>query len=104
MDVAWCLARDFNVVRIAEERKGASAGRVTREMREFDDFISNMGLNDLPLIDKKFSWHRSDGKAIGRIDRFLISNDWLDKWPDISQWGLSRTVCDHCSVLLKTVV
>lgn len=53
-NVAWCLAGDFNSVRNSDERKGVSSQQVTREMKEFDDFIENMGLNDLPLVGQKY--------------------------------------------------
>lgn len=59
--VAWCLVGDFNSVRFVEERKGVSSQQFTREMKDFDNFIGNMGLNDLPFIGKKFTWHRSNG-------------------------------------------
>lgn len=104
MNVPWCLAGDFNSVKIMEERKGMLPQQTTREIREFDDFISNMGHNDLPLIGRKFTWHGSDGKAVKRIDRFLISDEWWTQWPGLTEWGLSRSMSDHRAFLLKTVL
>lgn len=40
-------------------------------------------------------------KALSRLDRFLISKDWLNSWSNLSQWGLQRSVFDHCAVVLK---
>ncbi|GKV27391.1 hypothetical protein SLEP1_g36564 [Rubroshorea leprosula] len=95
----WCLAGDFNVVRKVEERAGSR--EITREMREFDDFILNTGLIDLPLAGRKYTWYNSNGQYMSRIDRFLMSEEWILNWSDVKQWGLSRSVSDHCPILLK---
>lgn len=71
----WCLAGDFNAVRYAEERRG-SAGVLSshrREMHDFNVFIANMDLVDIPLAGRKFTWRRANDQAQSRIDRFLVS-------------------------------
>ncbi|GKV32867.1 hypothetical protein SLEP1_g41432 [Rubroshorea leprosula] len=95
----WCLARDYNAVRSVEERAGCTV--TTNEMREFDAFIHNMGLIDLLLVGRKYTWYNSNGKYMSRIDRFLLSEEWTTKWSDVKQWGLRRSVSDHCPILLK---
>ncbi|GKU93948.1 hypothetical protein SLEP1_g7497 [Rubroshorea leprosula] len=95
----WCLAGDFNAVRGIEERAGETG--VNREMQEFDNFISNSALIDLPLLGRKYTWYNSNGQYMSRIDRFLLSEDWVSKWGDVKQWGLRRSVSDHCPILLK---
>ncbi|GLT79359.1 hypothetical protein SLA2020_508500 [Shorea laevis] len=70
-------------------------------MREFDDFIQNIGLIDLPLVGRKYTWYNSNGQYMSIIDRFLLTEEWILKWSDVKQWGLSRLVSDHCPVLLK---
>ncbi|GKV16062.1 hypothetical protein SLEP1_g26767 [Rubroshorea leprosula] len=72
----WCLMGDFNAVRGIEERAGETG--ISSEMREFDNFIINAALIDLPLLE-----------------------DWVAKWGDVKQWGLRRSVSDHCPILLK---
>lgn len=100
----WCVAGDFNTVRSANERRGASLQIVNREMLEFNSFIDDMGLNDLPLIGRKYTWYISDGRCMSRIDRFLLSDEWISTWHDLSQWGMDRSVSDHCALVLKTSV
>ncbi|GKU90659.1 hypothetical protein SLEP1_g4626 [Rubroshorea leprosula] len=94
-----CIMGDFNTVRKAEERKGSSG--VTRDMREFDSFIQAMNLVDMPLVGRKFIWYQVRGNYMSRIDRFLLSEGWMSKWGEARQWGLRRTVSDHCLILLK---
>lgn len=100
----WCLAGDFNAVRSVSERRGSAVHIATTVMVEFDDFIEDMGLNDLPLVGRKYTWHRMDGSSMSRIDRFLLSDEWLGRWSDLSQWGLARSVPDHCPIILKSTV
>ncbi|GKV53163.1 hypothetical protein SLEP1_g59701 [Rubroshorea leprosula] len=38
---------------------------------------------------------------MSRIDRFLLSEDWITEWSDVKQRGLRRSVSDHCPILLK---
>lgn len=38
---------------------------------------------------------------MSRIDRFLISHDWLTCWPDSTQLVLDREFSDHCPLLLR---
>ncbi|GKU94766.1 hypothetical protein SLEP1_g8212 [Rubroshorea leprosula] len=94
-----CIMGDFNTVRKAEERKGSSG--VTRDMREFDNFIQAMKLVDIPLVGRKFTWYQARGNYMSRIDRFLLSEGWLSKWGEARQWGLRRSMSDHCPILLK---
>nr|UBX54618.1 Retrovirus-related Pol polyprotein LINE-1 [Lupinus angustifolius] len=63
-----------------------------------------MELFDLPLFGKKFTWYLSNGKAMSRIDRFLVNDGWLTKWGTLVQQGLPRTFSDHCLILLKNDV
>ncbi|GKV09172.1 hypothetical protein SLEP1_g20714 [Rubroshorea leprosula] len=93
----WCLGGDFNTVRSSRERAGCNG--MSREMKDFDSFITESGLVDLPMAGRKYTWYNANGMS--RIDRFLVSEDWLLRWCDVKQWGLERTVSDHCLVLLK---
>lgn len=45
--------------------------------------------------------YKADGSTMSRLDRFLLSEEWLNEWPELSQWGLKRSVSDHCAVILK---
>ncbi|XP_020211058.1 uncharacterized protein LOC109795906 [Cajanus cajan] len=70
-------------------------------MKCFDEFITKAELVDLPLVGRKYTWYRTDGKCMSRLDKFLVSNAWLSHWPHTTQCGLSIGLSDHFAILLK---
>ncbi|XP_057458406.1 uncharacterized protein LOC130749124 [Lotus japonicus] len=102
-ELAWCVAGDFNAVRDEEERRGVVGVSTSQriEMQEFNAFIADMDLVDLPLAGRKFTWRRPNNQASSRIDRFLVSEEWCVRWPNCSQLALHRDVSDHCPLLLR---
>ncbi|GAU50433.1 hypothetical protein TSUD_134890, partial [Trifolium subterraneum] len=55
---------------------------------------------DIPVLGKKFSWFSPDGKAMSRLDRFLLSDGFLTKNGVTGQWIGDRDISDHCPVWL----
>nr|KYP39937.1 hypothetical protein KK1_038745 [Cajanus cajan] len=43
----------------------------------FNNFISKMELEDLPLIGRGFTWYKPNGTTKSSIDRFMVSRDWF---------------------------
>ena len=37
-----------------------------------------------------------------RLDRFLVSEQWLASWPDSCQYVLPRDISDHCPIIMQT--
>jgi hypothetical protein len=77
----WCVVGDFNSVVEPEERRGERSDvSLTSEMRAFHGFIDDLDLIDLPLLGRRFTWFHANGRLMSRIDRMLVSPDWLDRW------------------------
>ena len=97
------FSRRFNSVRKREERRGPrnEVSQNSREIREFNNFLELLEVEDIPLNNRKFTWFRSGGHSKSRIDRVVVSQGWLEKWPNSAQYILKRSVSDHCPVLLK---
>ena len=78
------MGGDFNVVRFPFEHSGSTSFIVA--MREFSNFISEQDLIDIPLQGGSFTWSNTREVASkAKLDRFLFSAEWEDKFPSVSQ-------------------
>ncbi|XP_028056846.1 uncharacterized protein LOC114260849 [Camellia sinensis] len=70
-------------------------------MTDFDGLIDQLSLVDLPMLGRSFTCcNAQDGERWSKIDRFLLDSRWLEEY-SFKQWGLPRSISDHCPVLLK---
>ncbi|XP_068476998.1 uncharacterized protein, partial [Phaseolus vulgaris] len=101
---AWCILGDFNSIIRKKERKSLiSVSNYSREIKGFNDFIEKSELVDIPLVGRKFTWHKPNEMVKSRIDKVLVSKEWLETWPHCQQFVLNRSISDHCVVILKEV-
>ncbi|MCI16893.1 reverse transcriptase, partial [Trifolium medium] len=101
---AWCVIGDFNAVLHREERWGVNDitfHSSSVEMVEFEAFVNHMELEDIPSLGRKFTWFHSNGISMSRIDRAMVSDEWINFWGYPSLWILPRSVSDHCALLLR---
>ena len=96
----WCYVGDFNAVLSDEERVGSSNSSISTT--DFVDFVYSTELVDLPLAGRKFTWHGRRGTpAMSRLDRFLLSPNWLSIYSSINQWCLENcSISDHIAICL----
>jgi len=104
----WSICGDFNAIRSRRERKGASSRSDTSsgyssEIDGFNRFIESNLLLDLPIVGKKYTWFKANGSAKSRLDRSLVSEEWLNIWPMCKQYVQWREVFDHCALVVKTL-
>jgi len=84
--MAWCLCGDFNAVRRDDERKGIRwNSSKKKEIIGFNRFIETNPLVELPRVGKQCTWYKSDGTAKSRLDRILVSEEWLQIWSSFKQ-------------------
>ncbi|RVW46326.1 LINE-1 reverse transcriptase-like [Vitis vinifera] len=96
----WCIGGDFNVV--LSQRERSSQGRISGAMRRFAQVVDDLELLDLPLQGGVFSWSGGrNNQAWARLDRFLVTQCWLDKFCGIVQCRLPRPTSDHFPIMLK---
>ncbi|MCI07963.1 endonuclease/exonuclease/phosphatase family protein, partial [Trifolium medium] len=101
---AWCVIGDFNAVLNREERRGVndtSFQSSPSEMVEFEAFVNSMDLVDLPVLVRKFTWFHPNGRTMSRIDRALVSEEWILSSGHPSLWILPRAVSDHCPLVMR---
>ncbi|KAL0295410.1 UNVERIFIED_CONTAM: hypothetical protein Sradi_6837400 [Sesamum radiatum] len=72
-------------------------------MTEFRNCISGAGLVHLPFSGCAFTWHNcSEGNRSlwKRLDRMLVNEEWLDKWPDSMYTSALPSTSDHSPLIL----
>jgi len=75
---AWCVIGDFNLVRQEERKSMISVTGYSREIKGFKKFIEKFELVDIPLVGRKFTWYKPNGLVKSRIDKVLVSKEWLE--------------------------
>jgi exonuclease III len=95
----WVLAGDFNLTRDASDN--SRGGVDTRLANAFNDSIHKLGLIDIPLLDKLFTWsnHR-DCPTLARLDRFFFNNARSTAFPNSSLVSAPKPTSDHTPILL----
>ncbi|GAU32897.1 hypothetical protein TSUD_393180 [Trifolium subterraneum] len=109
-DVEWVFKESrglsgggaFNSITKVGERIGNNGGSGYRERTEFSQFIDAMELVDLPVLGKKFTWYNSDSTVMSRLDRFLLSEGFIELGGFTNQWVGDRDISDHCPIWLES--
>lgn len=97
----WCIGGDFNVIRFLEYKLGGC--RMTADMQGFSVWINSHGLMDLQLNGALFTWSNHQTTPIMLcLDRFFISTEWADLYPQTIQIALSKPTLDHCPIVLDS--
>ncbi|KAL0302257.1 UNVERIFIED_CONTAM: hypothetical protein Scaly_3037800, partial [Sesamum calycinum] len=102
-NVPWLVGGDFNAVLDMSEVSGAS-GDIRVTVNEFNDCILQTGLLSLPMQGERFAWHNCslDGRSLWkRLDRLLVNDVWMDRWPNLFYTCLTPRTSDHSPLVLK---
>lgn len=98
---AWCIFGDLNVVRSNDNRLNSQVK--VKEMIEFNDFINDTRLVEIPMGGQKFTKVSDDGMKFSKLDWFLLNEDFNTLWGNLSVTVLDRKLSDHCPIVLKDV-
>lgn len=94
------LGGDFNTIRFSNEEKGGC--HVNKAMKDFSDEIRHHELVDLPLGGAKYAWFNKQVEPkINRLDKFLVSTEWLDLFLNYGRRDLSLPTLDQCPISLE---
>ncbi|GJV16573.1 RNA-directed DNA polymerase, eukaryota, reverse transcriptase zinc-binding domain protein [Tanacetum coccineum] len=96
------MTGDFNEVRFKTDRFGSIFH--ARDAEVFNDFISNSGLEEVPLGGCAFTWCHKSASRMSKLDRFFISDNVWNSFPNLSAITLDRYLSDHRPILLRESV
>ncbi|KAL4383180.1 hypothetical protein GQ457_15G018340 [Hibiscus cannabinus] len=86
--LSWCVCGDFNLYLHEEEKLGGPTNLGLMEVLR--NFIQESGLVDLPLKGGAFTWSNMRAPpTLVRLDRFLVSSDFLVTFQYLEQRLLS---------------
>ncbi|KAK4383941.1 hypothetical protein Sango_3106200 [Sesamum angolense] len=66
--------------------------------------MSETGLLSMPMQGERFTWHNRslDGRSLWkRLDRLLVNDVWMDRWPNLFYTCLTPRTSDHSPLVLK---
>ncbi|GJW27970.1 RNA-directed DNA polymerase, eukaryota, reverse transcriptase zinc-binding domain protein [Tanacetum coccineum] len=95
----FILFGDMNIVHHEDERFGSSFSHT--EANQFNFFIDNSGLIDLPIRGHFFTWMNKAGTELSKLDRFLISEEVLEVLHDICITALDPLCSDHTPLVFN---
>jgi len=90
---------DFNLLRKPEDRN--RHGGDIQEMFLFKEALSALGVVELPLQGRKYTWsNKQHPPLLKRLDWFFTSDEWTSLFPETSVSTLSMETSDHMPCLV----
>ncbi|KAF5187181.1 Ribonuclease h domain [Thalictrum thalictroides] len=93
----WAIIGDFNAYRSLDEKKGGLLPQ-SAAMSDFNGFIDSQELVSPHNTGVNFTWSNKQAgsrRILGKLDRILVTNRWLQLFPSWSYKALSRLCSDH---------
>ena len=104
-DIDWLIIGDFNLIRRPEVRN--KEGGDANEIYLFNETISRLGLVELPLVGRHFTWtNKQASPLLERLDSFFTSAAWTIKFPNTTVKSLVMETLDHwpCVIEISTKI
>lgn len=104
-EINWLVVGDFNLIRKPEDRN--RLGSSPREMLLFNNAISTLGLVEIPLHGRKYTWtNKQQPPLLERLDWFFSSQSWTLSYPLTIAHSLIMETSDRwpCVVEMKTSI
>jgi hypothetical protein len=96
---------DFNFIRSVDNRN--KPGADMNDIFLFNSIISHLGLVELPLKGRAFTWsNMQDSPLLQQIDWFFTSCQWSLSFPNTEVLPLAKSTSDHvpCVVKIATAI
>ena len=92
---------DFNIIRRQEEKNNANFN--ARWPFIFNAIIESLSLRELELSGRQYTWaSRRDTPTYEKLDRFLASVPWEQKYPLVTVHAMTRSGSDHTPLIIDS--
>ncbi|XP_060972157.1 uncharacterized protein LOC133038123 [Cannabis sativa] len=101
-NLPWCIMGDLNNLGSQLEKRGGR-NYPDRLIEGFIGALSDCNLIDLPLVGYPYTWEkgRNSGDLIEeRLDKALVTNEWLALYSQPVLYNLEFSMSDHCPIFL----
>ncbi|KAJ0546757.1 putative RNA-directed DNA polymerase [Helianthus annuus] len=95
------MVGDFNEVRAEEDRLYSKFD--ANSAMHFNKFIAEAGLLEYQMNVSRFTFMTENGSSMSKIDRVLVCDVFMNKWPNAKLEALPRHLSDHNPLLLTCV-
>lgn len=103
--IRWLIVGDFNLYRSPTDRN--KPGGDHHEMYLFNEAISALGLVELPLKGRRFTWsNKQPSPLLERLDWFVTSANWTITYPNSFAFSFVMETSDHapCIISISTSI
>jgi len=95
------IGGDFNLIRSTEEKSSDLYNFSL--MNSFNDWIGKFQLIEVKRSGAKFTWtNKQRVPVMVKLDRYLMTSSWEEKFPLCSAWSLPRVGSDHWPIILDS--
>ena len=104
-DSNWMFMGDFNLYRSLTDRN--NPGGNLNDVFIFNEIISNLGLLEIPLKGRKYTWsNMQEDPLLEQLDWCFTSTNWISQYPNTLWLPLSKPTSDHipCMVQIDTAI
>ncbi|KAH9715526.1 putative reverse transcriptase/RNA-dependent DNA polymerase [Citrus sinensis] len=98
----WLCCGDFNEILHLDEKRGGNDRNVNL-INDFREGLRDCGLKDVGYRGCAFTWNNGrygKGFVEERLDRFVCSKAWSDRFVDCAASNLDTWTSDNCPVLM----
>lgn len=100
-DTNWLIMGNFNYIRYPSNRNREGGGSFN-DMLKLNDAINSLGLFEIPLKGKSYTWSNMQGAPLlEKLDWVFSSEAWTVNFPTTMTLPLSKAISNHTPCLIK---
>ncbi|KAA3477524.1 reverse transcriptase [Gossypium australe] len=101
----WIVGGDFNAILNNEEKEGGRR-KSRSSIDEFGEILEELSLTDIKTKNRWFTWSNNRewvDLVKERLDRFIVSDDFINKMPFMNAMVIRQSKSDHDAILMDTL-